>query len=131
MSRLPGAVVGRCMMCKRRTNPRQEDGKANAHRRESVPKKGRRGWSTGLSRSWARRPAQAGTPTPARWGLLGISRFPGDGFEASGDGGLAGAGFLPHHLAVAQEYERRPQLDAEGPAQRLAGAVLDLDVPHP
>ena len=35
-----------------------------------------------------------------------------------------------HDSAVAQEDECRPELDAEGPAQRAAGPVLDIDVPH-
>lgn len=37
---------------------------------------------------------------------------------------------LLHFLPVAEEHEGRPELDAERSAERAAGAVLDLDVPH-
>src|SRR4051812_34440247 len=41
-----------------------------------------------------------------------------------------GADELAHDDTVAQEHQRRPQLDSEGPAQRTPLAILDRDVPH-
>jgi hypothetical protein len=40
-----------------------------------------------------------------------------------------GSSDLLQDLAVAQEYERRPQLDSKRPTQRPTRAILNLQVP--
>ena len=59
-------------------------------------------------------------------GLIG--RPAGDRLEPLADLARARADGLGDFAAVAEEDERRPELDPERPAERLAGPVLDLDV---
>src|SRR5262249_40484715 len=62
--------------------------------------------------------------------LKSLLRGRGDGIEALADLIAVGACELVDHRSVAQEHQVRPELHAERPAQRLAPALLDLNVPH-
>ena len=52
----------------------------------------------------------------------------GDQFQAFLDLCFTWPGHLFSNLAIAQENERRPELDPKGPAQRFALAVFDLEM---
>jgi hypothetical protein len=54
----------------------------------------------------------------------------GDGIQSRADLFQARPRYLLHDFAIAQEHEVRPKLDLKRSSERLAFAILYLDVPH-